>query len=523
MSTRVPFGVSPSPSLMTRRDVLRTFGAIGGSSLMMGAMSACGLMGTSTPRPALQGQGRPPDTRVIVLGAGISGLATGYELGKLGYDYQVLEAREWVGGLCWTVRRGAEHTEVGGERQVCDFDEGQYLNAGAWRIPNDDEGVLGYCRELDVPLELFVNWSDANYMWEENPERGPLAGRRVRLREVKADLWGSTTELLAKAMEQGQIDAPLTEEDQELLVRFLVRAGYLGSDDLVYRPPRLRGSGNQSPYDLSALLNSGFATQVRSLNAGTGGPHPVFQPIGGMQQIPLAFQRAMGDKITLQAEVQSIHQTEDAVRVVYRDTRTGREHEEIGDYCVCCLPMSILQRIDVDLSPTMANAVNESGHSNSAKMGLQMKRRFWEEDDGIFGGHLFARSLQLGEFSYPSNDYFTEKGVLLGYYGGGQTAGLGDMPVQGRIEHVLTQASKVHPQMREEFETGYCVWWDKVPYSLGAYGRTPPPERLQQLSQADGRIYLGSAGASSQPAWIEGGIQSAWRSVETLHERVMQG
>ena len=222
MSTRVPFGVSPSPSLMTRRDVLRAFGAIGGSSLMMGAMSACGLMGTSTPRPALQGQGRPPDTRVIVLGAGISGLATGYELGKLGYDYQVLEAREWVGGLCWTVRRGAEHTEVGGERQVCDFDEGQYLNAGAWRIPNDDEGVLGYCRELDVALELFVNWSDANYMWEENPERGPLAGRRVRLREVKADLWGSTTELLAKAMEQGQIDAPLTAEDQDLRVRFLV-------------------------------------------------------------------------------------------------------------------------------------------------------------------------------------------------------------------------------------------------------------------------------------------------------------
>ena len=77
--------------------------------------------------------------------------------------------------------------------------------------------------------------------------------------------------------------------------------------------------------------------------------------------------------------------------------------------------------------------------------------------------------------------------------------------------------------MREEFENAYAIWWDKVPYSLGAYGRTPPPERLQQLSQADGRIYLGSAGASSQPAWIEGGIQSAWRSVEALHERVMQG
>ena len=81
MSTRVPLGVRPSPSLMTRRDVLRAFGAIGGSSLMMGAMSACGLMGTSATRPVLQG--RPPGTRVIVLGAGISGLTVGYELGKL--------------------------------------------------------------------------------------------------------------------------------------------------------------------------------------------------------------------------------------------------------------------------------------------------------------------------------------------------------------------------------------------------------------------------------------------------------
>lgn len=506
--------------LMTRRDVLQAFGAIGGSSLVMGAMDTWGLMGASAGTgPVLQG--RQPDTRVIVLGAGISGLTVGYELGKLDYDYRILEARDFVGGFCWTVRRGAEHTEVGGERQVCQFDEGQYFNAGAWRIPNADKAVLGYCKELGVPLELFVNWSDANYLYEEDRERGPLAGRKVRLREVKADLWGSTAELLAKAMDQGQIDAPLTEEDKGLLVEFLVRAGYLDSEDHVYRPPNLRGSEDR--YDLSALLRSGFGTRVRSLYAVTGGPHPVFQPVGGMMQIPLAFQRAIGDRITLNSQVQSIHQTEEGVRVVYRDTRTGQEREETADYCVCCLPMAVLQGIDVDLSPEMAAAVSEARHSTSAKMGLQMKRRFWEEDDGIFGGHLFGRSLELGEFSYPSNGYFTEKGVLLGFYGGGGTAGMADMPFEGRIEHVLTQASKVHPQMREEFETAYCVWWDKVPYSLGAYGRTPAPEELEQLSKADGRIYIGSAGASTRPAWLEGAIQSAWRTIEALHERVTRG
>ena len=128
--------------LITRRHVLQAFGALGGSSLVMGAMDAWGLMGASVAqRPVLQG--RAPGTRVIVLGAGISGLTVGFELGKLGYDYRVLEARDWVGGLTWTVKRGAEHTEIGGERQVCRFDEGQYLNGGAWRIPNADTGVLG--------------------------------------------------------------------------------------------------------------------------------------------------------------------------------------------------------------------------------------------------------------------------------------------------------------------------------------------------------------------------------------------
>ncbi|HIB09417.1 MAG TPA: hypothetical protein EYO20_06185, partial [Gemmatimonadetes bacterium] len=275
--------------------------------------------------------------------------------------------------------------------------------------------------------------------------------------------------------------------------------------------------------DLSALLKSGFSSRVRSLYSGTGGPDPLFQPIGGMMQIPLAFQKVIGERIKLGAEVRSVSQTEDAVQVTYRDTTTGEEHREIADYCVCCLPMSVLKEIDITLSSDMAAAVNETGQSTSAKMGLQMRRRFWEEDDGIFGGHLWSRSLQLGEFSYPSNDYFSEKGVLLGYYGNGNQANLSDKSVQGRLDHVLTQASKVHPQIRDEFESAYSVWWEKVPYSLGAYGRTPGLALREQLSKPDGRIYLGSAGTGTRPAWLEGAIQAAWRTVETLHDRAMKG
>ncbi len=494
---------------------------VGTSSLMMGAMSAWDLMGQpAAPRPVWPRT--DADARVIVLGGGLSGLVAGYELGKLGYDYRILEARDRVGGLIWSVRRGDSHTELdGGEHQECQFDEGQYFNAGAWRIPNGDRGVLEYCGELGVPVEVFLNTNDANYMWEEDAERGPLAGKKVRLREVKADLWGSTNELLAKALDQGEIDVPLSDEDKERLIEFLVSSGYLDSADYVYKPPSQRGS--EERYDLGALLQSGFGNQVRSLVRSTGGGAPVFQPVGGMQEIPKAFQLAVGDNLSLGSAVQSVTHTEDGVRVVYKDTRTGQEHEETADYCICCLPMSILKTIEVNLSPEIASVVEESSHSGSAKMGLQMKRRFWEEDDGIYGGHIYGRSLELGEFSYPSNGYFTKKGVLLGFYGSGTTGEMDTKPIQGRVEHVLTQASKIHPQMREELEHSYCVWWEKVEYSLGAYARRSEEEGMEELAKGDGRLYFGSAGTGARPAWMQGAIEAAWRCVDSVHERASQG
>ena len=59
--------------------------------------------------------------------------------------------------------------------------------------------------------------------------------------------------------------------------------------------------------------------------------------------------------------------------------------------------------------------------------------------------------------------------MLLGFYGNGQMSGVINMPIKDRIEHVLTHASKVHPQIRAEYETAYCTFWEKIPYSLGAF------------------------------------------------------
>src|ERR1700751_2840808 len=96
----------------TRRGFLEKFGLAGGSALVMSAMRSWNLMAQDAgPRPVLSG--RPGGTRGIVLGAGVSGLTTCYELSKLGYNVRILEARDRVGGVNWTLRHGATHTEAG--------------------------------------------------------------------------------------------------------------------------------------------------------------------------------------------------------------------------------------------------------------------------------------------------------------------------------------------------------------------------------------------------------------------------
>ncbi len=509
--------------VLTRRRFLEQLGAVGGSSLIMTAMNSWDLMaGQAGARPALSG--RPSAARVLILGAGVSGLVLGYELNKLGYDFRILEARDRVGGLAWTVRRGTEHTEINGEHQACAFDEGLYLNVGPWRIPYTHTGVLNYCKELGVPLQMFVNESDASYFYYEGNAAGPLSNTRVRLREIRADLIGRTNELLVKAIDQRQLDLPLTADDTQRFIAFLVGEGYLDSSDRRYKAFANRGPGD--PYALSALLQSGFGNRLRSVPARDGTTAaPMFHPVGGMDQFPKGFERAIGrNRILFNAEVQSVHQDDSGAKVVYLDTKSGRKTEVAADYVVVCMPLSVLAGVDINLSSEMMEAVRATTYSNSAKMGLAMKRRFWEEDDQIFGGHLYS-NLPLGEFSYPSHDYFSRKGVLLGLYANVAVGDLLDQPVRARVEHVLMHASKVHPQIRQEFESAYAVWWKKVKYNLGGYANGATAARRAQLSKVENRILIGSAATApfSEPDWQEGAVAAGWQALTSLHNRAMRG
>ncbi|MFA9216328.1 MAG: flavin monoamine oxidase family protein, partial [Sphingomonadaceae bacterium] len=206
-------------SSISRRDFLYRAAAVGGTGLLLNTMNAWGMgidSKVSAP-PLLSGSGK--GKKVLILGAGLAGMTAAYELGKLGYQCQIIEARSFAGGRCQTARKGTTITELGGEKQTCQFDEGQYINHGPWRIPLHHQSTLHYTRLFEVPLEVMINDNDHSFVYVENA--GPLSKQRLRPAQIKADMRGHVAELLSKSVKRNHLDAELTEDDKRLLLDYL--------------------------------------------------------------------------------------------------------------------------------------------------------------------------------------------------------------------------------------------------------------------------------------------------------------
>ena len=516
---------------LTRRTFIRQIGEYGGCAFT--ALTTLGLLSAATGRGAelsgLSHIGSRSKRNVIILGAGIAGLTTAYELQKLGYSCTILEPRSKPGGRSFTLRKGDVLTETNGFSQTCKFDEGQYFNPGPSRFPQWHV-TMDYCRELGVAVQPFVNLNDNAFYYTEG-ENSPLSGKRVRIREAKTDLRGYTSELLAKVSDQDKLEQPLSAEDKEKLIDFLHYEGglsrtseYKGHDRRGYEV--WPGGGFQEgklgePYGLSELLQAGFGSFFHRANEYQY-QSQMFTPTGGMDKLPKALAAKVGDIIVYEATVKEIRRSNPGARVVY--SRKGADKEINADFAVCTIPPTILRKLQTDFSVMLKNTLNIVPFQNSAKIGLQFKRRFWEEDDRIFGG-LSWTNLPIGELWYPSDGFMGKKGVMGGYYIYGPVADqLGQMSPAERIEFALTHGEKIHPQYREEFENAVAVNWSTIPHIEGCLAHFPKAMMktfYPLLIKPEGELYIAASWASHLGGWQAGAFEAARLTVKSIHERTM--
>lgn len=514
---------------ISRRRFLNLVGAAGGSGAILQTALALGLLPETGPLALADVQHIGKSTRrILILGAGVSGLSVAYELERKGYDCTVIEASKRIGGRNLTIRAGDKIDEMG-YSQVCEFDEAPhlYFNAGPARIPAHHVHVLHYCRQLGVPLEAFIN-DDRNAYTQDNKAFG---GKPVRIREYITDARGFMSELLYKAIDRNAFEKPLSAEDREKLKDFVVSFGDLqsGGD---YRGSARAGfaSGEgflehgvlKKPLDPSELLKSDFWRYDMNFAEYLNYAMPLMQPVGGMDNIVRAFVRHIKSPILTNAQVQVIKLKHDGVDVVYN--HRGKRYRISGDYCFDCIPSQLLAGIYNNFSREYAAtlAALEPGHL--VKIGLQAKERFWERDY-IYGGISWT-SQPIEQIWYPTQGIHSEKGVLLGAYPWQDQHCLlfERMSPEQRIAEVIAEGERIHPGYGGFIDNGVSVPWGRMNYMMGCSTSWPDAlsdSKFKLLQAPDGgRHYLIGDQMTHHSGWQEGAFASAHHAMADLNRRV---
>jgi monoamine oxidase len=507
---------------LTRRAFLERLGYAGGVGAAYLGMQALGLLNTppAAAEPFALPTGSGDGRSIVILGAGIAGLVAAYELRRAGWDVTLLEARDRIGGRVWTIRGGDRIVQSGRPDQVATFSDGLYFNAGAARIPAAHHVILGYAQRLGVPIEPMVNVNRA--------ARWDFGGRSYTNRQMMGDLRGRMSELLAKAIDRGALDAEMTPGDRSAMRGFLAfygsldrtgayapdgRSGYArlpGGYDVAGEPVAplsLAELMSQPSWGLPLVFEEFFDQQA-----------PMFQPVGGMDRIAHALYEQVRPAVRLNAPVAEIRRSGDRVRIVHGPGRQAIE----ADYCLCTLPLPILQRIPADFSPAKRAALRDDPYLSSVKVAFEAPR-FWEAE-GIYGG--LGWSDQANEnLLYPSGGWHDARGVLVAAYCAGWTgqqhpAEFTAMSHEARFQICRESVERLHPGRAASLERPVTVAWGLTPYSEGV---GPVSQRwgargdfYRELLRPEGPIYFAGEHLSHVHFWQEGAALSAHEAVALM-------
>ena len=521
---------------VSRRSFLTNIARVGGAGAAYAVLDALGATALAIGEthaysgppamPAGIGKGK----RVTIIGAGMAGLTSAYELNKAGFVCTVLEARSRPGGRNWTIRGGDMIAHSDGIQKV-NWPKAPhlYFNAGPARIPHHHHALLGYCREFSVPLELMMNDNRAALFQDDKS----FGGKPVQARQVIHDTNGHFGELLNKAMASGGLDKELSKEDRERLKEVLATFGdlqadgkYKGSDRAGYieQPGAALKFGKiREPLPFNELIRAELWDFKLAFNQSYEQSPTIMQPIGGMDQIPKAFAKRVGHMIRYETVVDEIRKTANGAKVVCHN-QAGKKSVIESDFIICTIPLSVLRNVPNDFSPEYKKVIAEVRYDTPAKIAFYAPRRFWELDNDIYGGMSWT-SREITQILYPSQGIGQRDGVLVGAYSFGvfPDDDPSRLSVNDRIKAAIISGERLHPGYQQMVRDGVSVAWPKVKYSEGGWASWTPEQKettYRTLQEPDGAIYFAGEHLSNLPAWQEGAILSAHHAIAKIVARV---
>jgi len=440
-------------------------------------LALCGLASAGLALEACGLSGGDRGERIVVVGAGIAGVAAARALQQAGNEVVVLEARERIGGRIRTTRALGPPVDLG----------------ASWIHGPRGNPLTRLARRYGVRTE---------------PTRYDTAS----LRDARARALGEARVLAGERQGERLIDA-LSDLQGELDADIPISKGL----DEVGRP--LDALDPIVRWYLASEVENNYGGDLATLSLAAFGEDE--ELLGGDELVVSGFGRivaglARGLDIERGQQVEEISHSDDGVEVVTSDDIFE------GDRAIVTLPLGVLKAGSVRFSPQLPrrkrNAIERLGAGVLDKVALRFPERFWP-----YGPHYFGMLPAVGGdlIDFLNVAVYSGEPILVGFAGGSAAARLEELEDAEVVENALTTLTRAFGSGVPEPERAIVTRWAGDRFSRGSYSNVPVGASYadyRALARPVGEtlLFAGEATSATYPATVHGAYLSGLREARRV-------
>lgn len=503
--------------------------------------------------------------KVGIVGGGVAGLASAFELRKLGFDVTIFEMQEnRIGGRIYTY--------------YFDKDKGLYGELGAMRIPVDHETTWHYINTFGLKTRPFIQTNENAFIYVRNKRaRNDSQGKSVMeniypefnltprerntpWQKLIGDALGSN---LLKIKPFIRKELLQIKKEYSLTIEYL---GSLGIRKVLEKMGLSKGAieliSSIAPFLGSFYYNSYLENLIEEYTVDYAYRYEI---VGGTVNLPLSFYRslmsekpkeydnikedAFGKVTWKNGEMVTgiyIGKENNKVMLKYKKEKDSETFKQNFDFVICAIPFSSLRNVDIDpmFSTEKMQSIKEVNYTSAQKTVFMCNKRFWEKGDDnkrIIGGGS-STDLPIQTIWYPSHENYIDTnqmdkkkykiydkpGILLASYNLNQDAiRVGNLDNKIRVEEIKRQVEAVHglpngylDSVVKDFKT---VDWNKEKGFYGAFCYFMPQQQklfsyAMAKSEYDNKVYFAGEHISLTHGWIEGSVSSGMKAANDIAE-----
>jgi monoamine oxidase len=429
------------------------------------------------------------DFRVVVAGAGLSGLAAAGDLARAGAAVTLIDARPHAGGRVQTCRH---------------FDAHQHGELGGEFIEAEHKEILDLCRRFDLALIPILRTGFTHRF------RGADGTYHVS----RTAPWDALRDCLSPLIRRYEAARGSATSDAVRELATISLQDWLGqsnaSADVHAMATALRGFFLADPADISVLP---VVEQI--VKGGSPAQAEFFRIAGGNDRLVDALLHDVGGRILFGHSIRGVANALDRVVLTLTDP-AGLTQQIEADYVVMTLPASTLRYVDIQppLPDEQRRAIERLAYGCATKVLLQTSRN-------VFKNHrarAFATDGALGAFWDASEEQGDEQSIVAFLGGGSASAALREKAAAGGSALLsdlcwlgAEQSSATNVEIGD---------WTADPWARGGYAYLDPgfdPAWRSLLSRRAGRlVFAGEHTSERWQGYMNGAVESGQRAAREL-------